>query len=350
MGRPGLLAVVLVALAACAGCSGETISAADGTVPEADAGSDVSGEQDAAADAGGVQDSGEAHDAEPSEFCSGNSKAAHGVSLSSPATVTSMMLAMDCCDGFTLRFHTAEELGFDLSARFIQMGGLMPGGTYVFPSDAGLSVKVSVPAEPLSEGWEASGTLVYETTGAYDQPSHATACLSVTAPGASVDGARMFAAHVPIAPWAWASRLEFRLLADPDISAVQAAEQPLESLTLASVASFDLLAIDWYEAATHTVHWGDWHNSTAVKNQLPKVGVGGLPFVVVADGQRAYLGAFMTMLSSYAIDLPVIVLESMQQDSFVIERGYPGGPVPAEDPRNDTRVMGVLEAAAKLEK
>ncbi len=98
------------------------------------------------------------------------------------------------------------------------------------------------------------------------------------------------------------------------------------------------------------MHWGDWHNSTVVKNQLPKVGVGGLPFVLVADGQRAYLGAFMTMLSSYAIELPVIVVESMQQDSFAIESGYPGGPVPAEDPRDDTRVMGVLEAAAKLEK
>ena len=72
------------------------------------------------------------------------------------------------------------------------------------------------------------------------------------------------------------------------------------------------------------MHWGDWHNSTVVKNQLPKVGVGGLPFVVVADGQRAYLGAFMTMLSSYAIELPVIVVESMQQDSFAIESGYPG--------------------------
>jgi len=72
--------------------------------------------------------------------------------------------------------------------------------------------------------------------------------------------------------------------------------------------------------------------------------------VVVADGQPAYLGAFMTMLSSYAIELPVIVLESMQQSSFVIESGYPGGPAPVEDPRDDTRVMGVLEAAAKLEK
>lgn len=126
---------------------------------------------------------------------------------------------------------------------------------------------------------------------------------------------------------------------------------PLASLQLADpTALFDLMAVEWYDATSHSVAWDGWHSSEYIIKELPAVGVQGLPFVVTANGQRAYLGAFVSTLSSVALNMPVIVIDSMKESGFRIESGYPSDAPPGQDARNHPQVLGVLESAGKLVK
>ncbi len=96
------------------------------------------------------------------------------------------------------------------------------------------------------------------------------------------------------------------------------------------------------------------HHSMLVKrgalSRLPKPSVWGAPFVVVADGQRVYLGAFGTMLSSSSIPVPTILVDFRElTNSLTIDRAYPapsfGG---SADPRSDERIRVALAALGKL--
>ncbi len=280
------------------------------------------------------------------EFCAPPDKASlDGVVVGQPAVTTSM-LVMDCCEGFVARFHTKQSLGTDLSL-MVRSFGMLASGDYVVPADAG-GLEVSVSAGDAS--WPAAtaiGSLSLDAPG-WDQPTVASFCVTADAPGEPVDGARLFASDIVVAPWSWQNRFEVRLLADPAITAQQASQAPLETLVLAAGEPLiHLMSIAWNEASTHTVQWDGWYSSEYVLNQLPPVGVAGLPFVVVADGERVYLGAFMTMSSSLALDLPVIVVEGMQERSFRIEDGYPAGSS-GVDPRGDPRIRNVLAESQKL--
>jgi hypothetical protein len=90
--------------------------------------------------------------------------------------------------------------------------------------------------------------------------------------------------------------------------------------------------------------------------RIPSVPVQGLPFVVVANGQRIYLGTFFTEISSMSSEIPTIavnkqiVAKDQPKDVLVIDRGYPTdsfgkGP----DPRGDPRIKSALAALNKLQ-
>ena len=280
------------------------------------------------------------------EFCAPPDKASlDGVVIGQPAVTTSM-LVMDCCEGFVARFHTKQSLGTDLSL-MVRAFGMLASGDYVVPADGG-GPEVTVSAGDAS--WPAAtaiGSLHLEAPS-WDQPTVASFCVTADAPGEPIDGARLFASDVVVAPWSWQNRFEVRLLADPAITAQQASQAPLETLVLAAGEPLiHLMSVAWYEASTHTVQWDSWYTSASILNQLPPVGVAGLPFVVLADGEPVYLGAFATTLSSFTLSMPVIVVESMQERSFRIEDGYPAGSL-GMDPRDDPRVRKVLEESQKL--
>ena len=89
--------------------------------------------------------------------------------------------------------------------------------------------------------------------------------------------------------------------------------------------------------------------------KIPRPPVEGTPFVVVADGQRIYLGAFTTILSSMSFDVPCIevdqriIVTNQAQDMLLI--GPPGsGPSfgVGPDPRGDQRIKTALAALHKL--
>ena len=104
-----------------------------------------------------------------------------------------------------------------------------------------------------------------------------------------------------------------------------------------------------YEWKTHTLRL----KGGMLPASLGRVPVQGIPFVVVAAGEKIYLGTFMTTFSSMAVAVPAIVADPIRGDlaTMVIDRTYPGGDSgPGPDPRNDERIRRALEAAGKLDR
>ncbi len=85
---------------------------------------------------------------------------------------------------------------------------------------------------------------------------------------------------------------------------------------------------------------------------FPSPGVYGLPFVVVSDQERQYLGGFWTMLSSVAYFEPALYVDAMTERSskkHVIEWGYPSGAAEeGKDPREKSTMKEALQMAGKL--
>lgn len=85
-------------------------------------------------------------------------------------------------------------------------------------------------------------------------------------------------------------------------------------------------------------------------SRLPRPPVWHTPFVVVADGQRIYLGAFSTMLSSFSTSVPSIRVDFRDsKNSLIIGRAYPApGFADGPDPRSDARIRAALAGLGKL--
>lgn len=125
-----------------------------------------------------------------------------------------------------------------------------------------------------------------------------------------------------------------------DWSGVRLSESPL-------ISGADIIS---YDFTNHSVRL-----RPEALAKIPRPPVGGTPFVVVADGQRIYLGAFTTVESSMSFAVPSItvdrrmVVTNQPTDTVVIERAYPSpsfgvGP----DPRGDQRIKTALKALHKL--
>jgi hypothetical protein len=92
-----------------------------------------------------------------------------------------------------------------------------------------------------------------------------------------------------------------------------------------------------------------------VKGTAKSVSLEGIPFVVEADGQRIYLGAFGTNLSSIGIYAPEVMVEDIANDGFAINPPPPLPPPspPATNPgspdrRNDPRIVKVFTEAGLM--
>jgi hypothetical protein len=127
---------------------------------------------------------------------------------------------------------------------------------------------------------------------------------------------------------------------------------PLDELKLDPVPDIgadDVVSYDWKE---HVVTL-----KPGVKQRLPKPGLSGMPFVVVVDGKRCYLGAFWSAISSQLPTVPTIEaqmpgVKALPKDAVLIDRTVvkkEGDPDPP-DPRADERVRKALDALGKLKK
>jgi hypothetical protein len=69
----------------------------------------------------------------------------------------------------------------------------------------------------------------------------------------------------------------------------------------------------------------------------------GLPFVVVADDVRIYLGTFTSVISSISPAGPNLMTDDITSDELVIQPPWRG-----TDPRNDPRILQVLTETGRL--
>jgi hypothetical protein len=327
------------------GCGG-SVNVTSPTSTDGGAASDA----DVAADAGAessAADSAPDHVAPldgGTDFCSGpTAKVLYNGTLATPQALSSVTLMLDCCEGAAIDVHTQASIGVDLRVRVESEPGPFRQGEYALGASEGFPwVRVSVGMDSQLAA-RPTGTLRVQPG---DRGSTLFAfCLSVGADQPEpLKGAQIYIPEVSLAPWDWNNRWGIWLLADPNISAVDAAKLPLESLQLASSPVVDMQNIAWYEASNHKVRWDSWGMSVeALRNSLPRVEVEGLPFVLQVDSKPVYMGAFWSNVSSVGLQAPLIVLENIQQDGFVFEAPF-GGP----DLRNDSRIISVLQQSWKL--
>jgi hypothetical protein len=150
------------------------------------------------------------------------------------------------------------------------------------------------------------------------------ACSDLTSPGAS----RGFAIYT---------------LQDTTLSASMVWDRPLESLVLTPKPFLTEEDITSYTWNTH-----EFTLTAPVDSQLAALKwahghTGGIPFVVVAGGERVYLGAFWYAYSSLIPQVPYI-------DVLLYPHRIWNTPNPAvsDDKRNDGRIYRVLKTAGVL--
>jgi hypothetical protein len=125
-----------------------------------------------------------------------------------------------------------------------------------------------------------------------------------------------------------------------DWSSIRLSESPL-------ISAADIIS---YDFAEHSMRL-----RPEALARIPRPPVHGTPFVVVANGERVYLGAFTTCSSSMSFAVPSIMVDrralvtNQPPDTLVIERAYPQpsfgvGP----DPRGDPRIKTALTALHKM--
>lgn len=126
--------------------------------------------------------------------------------------------------------------------------------------------------------------------------------------------------------------------------------------------SLEKVELDNYQLLTekHIVSY-DWdtHTITLTKEGIQRIpassliGVRGRSFVIVADGERCYLGAFWSSFSSFSCPVPVINIHKADSPigsgRIQIERAYPSARfAKGADPRFDDRIKKVLEETGKI--
>jgi hypothetical protein len=139
-------------------------------------------------------------------------------------------------------------------------------------------------------------------------------------------------------------RWQLFLLSDPTITPEQARPLPLGSLTLTQTPLLNLKNVAYVVQTSGEVGLGPGlAYSSKLKSDL-EVSVQGLPFVVVADDVRVYMGTFTTAISSISPMGPWVMLEDITADNFTIQPSM----TDAHHSRLDEPILKVLTETGKL--
>lgn len=330
-----------------------------------------------AGDAALVSDGGTLDGGGRFDFCTGPSvKVIHKGKTSSPAVTSKASYPLrSCCWDSGVRLHTKDALGVDLEVAIEIMGGPTSAGTYPVDGNGPVGAELRTSWMPGDAGGPAVaklvGTAVFtgEMTGK-DEPWQIGLCVEVTDDASAYHGLQIYVPSVNVAPMLWRERFSLWLLQDPTLTGQDVNGSDVNSLVLAPQPILDLSNIDFVKQAIDCVIPGGasspcmwigvdtavYRGSTLldllVDDARPDrtISLDGVPFVVMADGQRIYMGAFITGLSSFAISGPEVFGEEIVEDGFPI---YPPnehimpGPV-APDLRSDPRILKVLTEAGRL--
>jgi hypothetical protein len=264
--------------------------------------------------------------------------------------------------------HTRDVLGEDIDAVVTVQAGYQTGGR-VAVSGSSSPVRAAVRTLLFSDSngraidTPAAG-VVWLGEHIFDLQTWVLGlCLSVEDPETPLYGTKVYVPGVIVAGGQWTSRLRLWLLKDASLTAVDAEKADLSALELAANPLLDLSDIAFVELESTSrsyfedtpVMWigldtpyftGAQLKSGILRTGQSRVGLDGVPFVVEADGQRIYLGAFTTLVSSIGSRGPQVYAENIADDGFPIYPPSNFNPKPP-DPRSDPRILKVLAETGK---
>jgi len=277
-------------------------------------------------------------------FCQGGSKAGRQDRVvEPPVTAYRLDMAACCAARYGILLHSHALMGSDYEIEILQVDPDAVSGAYAV-GDTWQPMRVLVVAtdDASDDGQVATGTV--RITGNPTDPEgfHIGACIETPA-GDAGQPPMMF--HVPgvfIAPAAWSNRFAIYLLEDPRQTPNVLASTPLDSLVLVDHSLLDLGFIASVSQATGEVRiHGNGDIGRLISSLMENLLL--MPFVVEADGERIYLGNFISPISSNLGDGPMVDSMRMSADRFQIEKPHQG-----PDPRWDQRILKVLGEANRL--
>lgn len=321
-----------------------------------DAGAGDAGVRPDAARDGGSADAAlptDAGRADAAGFCEGPTAKVELAGVSRSISATGSVVYMDCCEGAEVILHTQGALG-DVTSLFltapgasfplreipIGMGPDQPIGATATVGGAYFGSGISAAADSLD------GTLGFTRNGDPATTPHTVrVCLTLRQRGGGpLDGARLYAPAAIVPAYGWSSRFRVHLLADPKLDSVEAATRPLSDLALDPEPLLNLDQTRYYRQEDGFLAFGMGLSLERLQGKLGPVPVRGRPFVIVADEERIYLGAFWTAMSSLSPTVPHVVAEEVTAKGATVKRAMVIGP----DVRSDPRLVQTLRATGKL--
>lgn len=294
----------------------------------------------------------------PAEFCTGNAKVIyHNQTITPYVTQYHPLDTRNCCMSYGMRLHTSESIGVDLQVVVSHVAGGFDAGDYVldsgtFSTSWGAGLRTT--AEPTNAQHHAAGRLFITGDTPGVTPWQMGVCIQVDDTSSDLNGTQVYIPGVPIDYYDMRNRFGIWLLNDASITAVDASQLTLDSLTLASQPLISIANVEYVEASTGWMALNSgMYSGDSLRTTLGQVALYGLPFVVVADGARIYLGGFFSPISSVGIPGPEIIVDNIKNDGFNIDPPLLGpppplGPPPVNDPRNDPRILTVLSETGRL--
>ncbi|MBN2574651.1 MAG: hypothetical protein JXP73_08790 [Deltaproteobacteria bacterium] len=305
------------------------------------------------------------------DFCEGaESKVEYGGrTFVVPATSKYTDHGASCCFAVAATLHTFDDLGRDIDAVVTFQTGYRTTGMATVA--AGSSGPVWAAVRTLLHSDSSGRAVDVAMTGSVwlsdvqfaSQPWTLGLCLSVEDATSPLQGTKVYVPGVTVGAGEWASRLRLWLLRDKSITAVDAERANLDGLELAGDPLLDLMQVAFVELESTTRSYFEdtpcmWVgldtqriSGATLKSEIlgpgaSKVDLAGVPFVLEADGQRIYLGAFATLISSIGSYGPQVYVENIDDDGFPIYPPSSFDPKPP-DPRMDPRILKVLGEAGK---
>jgi hypothetical protein len=275
-------------------------------------------------------------------------------------------LFLNCCDAYAARLHAQPFVGEDLDLVIRFNVGSLQAGTYALERVQYLGASLRSTVRSLDAGAleEARVTGTLTVSGSPEDNNQAWKmglCVSVDDSSSRWQGLRVYVPGVAVAPSGWTNRFRMLRLKDSSLKATDVDQLDVNTLELAPEPLLNLMDVDFVQLDSTKCLLGgkctwmglDTERMTGstllstVRGTATSVDLRGIPFVVEADGQRIYLGAFETSVSSIGIQGPGVMVEE------VVNEGFPIYPPPSfhlipPDLRNDPRIVKVFSEAGKV--
>jgi hypothetical protein len=297
-------------------------------------------------------------------FCVGSeSKIAYGgQSFVVPVTTKAAYPIRDCCMDYEARLHSTAAIGEDLDV-VVRLPFSLRAGTYDAEEpglEATLHRSWELPYVERPMDSRLRGRVVVEDVSSDPaQPWHLGLCVSVDERSARWPGMQIYVTGVRVAPAGWASRFRIWRLEDASLTGQDVVGLDIQALKLAAVPLLRLTDFDFVRfAAKSCGPWAtpctwmelntDYVRGSELRSRLgSRVDLRGIPFVVEADGERIYVGAFQTGISSIGFPGPGVMVEDMVDSGFAVYPPPNFRPLPP-DGRQDARIVKVFTEAGKV--